>query len=162
MISAIVAIDSVGGIGINNGLPWPFLSADMKWFKQLTTNNIVIMGGNTWSSLPKKLPNRVNVVISKKPCFGSDHSYYTPQVAIDNLNIMYPDKEIYIIGGQQLYDSCMDIVDKFFITEIDEIYPCDRFFDISQVKNKFPTVAIHNTVENTDTNPRFTIKEYKK
>ena len=66
MFSLIVCFDSNYGIGKNNTIPWK-LSSDLKRFKELTLNNIVIMGKNTWTSLPKKpLQNRINIVISKE------------------------------------------------------------------------------------------------
>ena len=65
MINLILATDKNGGIGYKNRLPWPSLKKDMEKFKSLTSNNICIMGSNTWNSLPKKpLPNRINVVLS--------------------------------------------------------------------------------------------------
>ena len=64
MISAIVAVDENYGIGYNNKLLCN-LAEDLKHFKNLTTNNIVVMGRKTWDSLPKKpLPNRTNIVIT--------------------------------------------------------------------------------------------------
>ena len=63
--SIILAMDSQNGIGKNNGLPWR-IREDLRLFSQITRNNVVIMGRNTWDSLPKKpLPFRINVVISR-------------------------------------------------------------------------------------------------
>ena len=63
----IVAADSKNGIGINNELPW-HLSDDLKRFKEITTGHSVIMGRNTWFSLPKRpLPNRRNIVLTPDP-----------------------------------------------------------------------------------------------
>ena len=161
MIAGIVATSSGGGIGYQNRMPWPFLIEDMKWFKSLTTNNVVIMGSNTWFSLPKKLPNRVNMIISKKMIPGSDHVYMTPEDAISSAEFLYPGKDIFIIGGQQLYDSTINLVNRFYVTSINHQYNCDRFFEIQKIKDKFNTEIIHKVIESIDNIPSYTIKEYR-
>ena len=63
----IVACDPKGGIGYNNKLPWSNIQGDLPRFKNLTQGQIIVMGRNTWDSLPKKpLPNRFNVVVTSK------------------------------------------------------------------------------------------------
>ena len=67
MISAIVAVDNNWGIGFNGDL-LEHIPEDLKYFKELTSGGVVIMGRKTWDSLPKKpLPNRVNIVITSNP-----------------------------------------------------------------------------------------------
>jgi dihydrofolate reductase len=161
MIAGIVAIDLGQGIGFNGQMPWPFLKEDMRWFKQLTQGHVVIMGSTTWSSLPKKLDNRVNAVISKNSWAGSDHVYLEPVIAIKSLADLYPDKNIFIIGGQQLYDSTFDIAEKYFVTSIEQKYTCDKHFDLSKVNERFKTVIEHFSVPATDITPKFTCKEFK-
>jgi len=64
----IVACDPNGGIGYKNKLPWTKIQGDLPRFKQLTQNKIVVMGRNTWDSLPKKpLPNRINYILTSDP-----------------------------------------------------------------------------------------------
>jgi dihydrofolate reductase len=162
MITAIVAVDKAGGIGKNNSMPWPTLREDLKFFKLITTNNIVIMGSNTWRSLPGKLSNRINVVISSTIQEESDYTYTNVDQAIFELSIRYPDKDIVIIGGQQLYDATLHLVDRVFLTEIDDLYKCDRFFNVVYVKENLIYSTIHNIVEKTEVTPRYTIKEYYK
>jgi dihydrofolate reductase len=159
MIVGIVAVCKNNGIGYNNRMPWPFLNHDMHHFKRLTTDNCIIMGANTWCSLGKKLPNRVNIVISKNMWPGSDHVYLTPHDAVDSCKLLYPDKDIYIIGGQQLFESCYDIIEKFFVTEINENYKCDRFLDRKLILNKFKNICVVS--DHNDGSVSYTIKEYK-
>jgi len=65
-INAIVAVDEHWGIGKDGTMPWPHLSEDLKRFKKLTDGSMIVMGKNTWLSLPKRpLPGRENVVISR-------------------------------------------------------------------------------------------------
>ena len=66
MVKIIVAVDKKGAIGKNNDLLYT-IKEDLKNFKELTSGNIVVMGRNTWDSLPiKPLPNRTNIVLTKK------------------------------------------------------------------------------------------------
>jgi dihydrofolate reductase len=158
MINCIVAVDRNQGIGFKGQMPWPYLKSDMSWFKEKTTDHIVIMGRKTWDSLGgKKLPNRTNLVISRNPVAGCDMSFAMTDIALDTAVALWPDKEIFIIGGSAIYQHYFDIVDKFYITEIDAEYECDTHFDLSYVKKNFTKVTEHATF----TEPvKYTIKEY--
>ena len=63
-----MAVDDHGGVSKSGTMPWPKNSKDLKWFKQNTTNSLVIMGRLTWSDpmMPKPLKNRINVLITNK------------------------------------------------------------------------------------------------
>lgn len=159
MINCIVAVDKNQGIGFQNSLPWPRISEDMKFFKSQTLNQIVIMGSNTWRSLPKKLSDRINIVISKFPNPQADHCFSNIEAALVFCQVEYPDKEVFIIGGQQLYDSTMNIIDRFYITEIQKEFNSDKFFNLNFVKIHFK--KIKHIFESQDTVP-FIIKEYSK
>jgi dihydrofolate reductase len=156
MINGIVAVERSQGIGFNGQMPWPYLKHDMLWFKKLTTNNIVIMGSTTWRSLGKALPNRINIVLSKKIIAG-DHTFTDPSNALEFCNIEYPDKEIFIIGGDSIYKQYQYVINKYYVTEIDTKYNCDKFFNLLYVQKMFLNVKIH--AQHTDPIP-YTIKEY--
>lgn len=162
MIYGIVAVEKANGIGFNGQMPWPFLTEDLKWFRSLTVNHIVIMGSNTWISLPAKLKDRINVVISSKEVAGADYVFPTPQIAIQQMIDLYQDRDIYIIGGQHLYNSTLDLVDKFYITEINASYPCDKHFNLDYVQQNFPSVGVHKIIAETSTTPGYIIKEYSR
>jgi len=159
MINGIVAVERSHGIGRNGTIPWPRLSNDMKWFRDLTTNHIVVMGSTTWNSIKKPLPNRINIVMSSKSHVGADYSCINIDEALELCNVLFPEKEIFIIGGQALYNSVMSDINKFYITEIDENYECDKFFDVKYVQTRYSQVVEH--AKYTDPIP-YTIKEYKK
>ena len=165
MIYCLVAVEKSQGIGCNNQMPWPHLKGDMAWFKKKTVNHCVIMGSNTWNSLPpnfRPLPNRVNAVISRKTQDQANYTFFDPVDAINELRYLYPEKDIYVIGGQQIYDSYKDLVDVFYVTEIDANYVCDKFFDLDFVKKNYYNVNVVSTFDATDKAPAYTIKEYKK
>jgi len=157
MINAIVAIEKSQGIGFNGSMPWPHLVGDMTWFKHLTTNQIVIMGSTTWTSLNNPLSNRINIVLSCNFYSKADHCFTNIGSAIDFCDLEYPDKEIFIIGGQSIYDQTMRIVSRFYITEINADYTCDKFFNMNYVKKNFPRVKEH--IKYTDP-VTYTMKEY--
>ena len=68
MIKAIMAVDEKGGISKGQSMPWPKNSIDLKWFKENTINNVVVMGRKTWEDpfMPTPLKSRINVLITNK------------------------------------------------------------------------------------------------
>lgn len=162
MINCVVAVEQGQGIGFEGLMPWPRLKGDMQWFKDITTDHIVIMGSTTWKSLGKPLPNRINVVISSQLQTGSNFTYENPVDAINDLRERFARKDIYIIGGQALYDSVKELVDIFFVTEIEQSYTCDKFFNLEYVKNTCTNIREMLNFEATATTPAYIIKEYKK
>lgn len=163
MIYCIVAVENGHGIGFNGQMPWPRLDKDLKWFKRCTSNNVVIMGSATWKSLGSTaLPDRVNVVISSSLQVGASFTYTDPIEAIKDIKERFSNKDIYIIGGQQLYDSTKELVDVFSITEINKNYECDKQFNLAWVKENYHTLTEIMKVDSTETTPAYTITEYKK
>ncbi|HEY0430396.1 MAG TPA: dihydrofolate reductase [Pyrinomonadaceae bacterium] len=118
MIIGIVAVDRNGAIGKDGKLPWHY-SADMKFFKETTTGNAVVMGHNTWRSLKKPLPNRLNIVLSRKAEIEPQESLV---VLRDVESVLEKAKELncdlYVIGGEQVYRSFLPHIEKWFVTEV--------------------------------------------
>lgn len=131
-IIMIAAHDKNLGIGINNDLPW-HISKDLQHFKKITLGKPVIMGRNTFDSivnrLNKPLPDRLNIVITSRdmPAYGNVLSASSLQEAIA-IAVQEHFKEVFIIGGAQLYTSALPIADKLYITEVQRQYECDAFF----------------------------------
>ena len=122
MIAAIVAVDSNWGIGYNGDL-LESIPADLKHFKEITSGHTIIMGRKTWDSLPKKpLPNRTNIILSHE--YGITFDTDT-QIGYMNLKWLYrmlenidADKEIYVIGGGQIYKELLSLCDRIYVTKI--------------------------------------------
>lgn len=120
MISAIVAVDNNWGIGFNNDL-LEHIPEDLKYFKQLTSENTIVMGRKTWDSLPRKpLPNRHNLVITKDPSIyelTNEVSFYTLRqievLMLKNKNVNY-----FVIGGGQIYEKLLPLCDRVYVTKI--------------------------------------------
>ena len=163
MINGIVAVEQSQGIGFNNSMPWPHLKGDMRWFRENTNNNVVIMGSNTRKSIGKPLPNRINVVLSRSHNYSgnnyADHTFSNPDIAITFCQLEYPDKEIFIIGGDAIYNIYMPVINRFFVTEINASYHCDKFFNLDYVRKNFTKVKEHAKFINPIP---YTIKEYTK
>lgn len=128
MLTIIVAYDENRGIGYQNQLPWPPIHEDWKHFKKTTLNSTVIMGRNTWESLPKKpLPNRRNIVISTTLALPEVESYRSLEDALDHIK---PIEGCFLIGGGQLYEYAIknNFVKEILASEINGAYPSDTFF----------------------------------
>ena len=116
-ISMIAAIGKNNELGKNNDLIW-HLKGDLKFFKELTTNHIIVMGRKTFESLPKMLPNRHHIVISSNSNFNEEIEVFNN---IGSFLEKYKDykEEIFIIGGSSIYKLFLDLANKLYLTEIE-------------------------------------------
>lgn len=129
MIKAILAATSMGGIGNRGTLPWPHNKEDLQWFKQHTEGHVVVMGRKTWDDpkMPKPLPNRINVIVTSHPIndYAVRRIYGDITQEILTLQQQFNTKDIYIIGGKQIYEATADIVDQVILTRIKGNYWAD-------------------------------------
>jgi len=118
MIIGIVAVDKNGAIGKGGKLPWHY-SADMKFFKETTTGNAVVMGRKTWLTLKKPLPNRLNIVLSRQATIEARDSVV---VLRDVESVLALAKtlatDLYVIGGEQVYRSFLRYIDRWIVTRV--------------------------------------------
>lgn len=137
MIKAILAIDESNAIGWSDGrLPWQ-IPIDMKRFKELTTGHTVLMGFNTFKSLnrPQGLPNRKNLVLTRKPWSEardfikgdvdiiSSLNWVTQPIEKDGVTTTrFANEDLWIIGGSQVYTKAIEqnIIDELHITLVHE------------------------------------------
>ena len=119
MISAIVAVDEDWGIGFNGEL-LEKIPEDMKYFKELTTGNTVVMGRKTWDSLPiKPLPNRGNFIISREtPLLMENKTIRMNLDMIKDTMEANKDENYFIIGGGQIYKELLPLCDRVYVTKI--------------------------------------------
>lgn len=151
MINAIIAVDSEFGFSKEQTIPWT-IKEDMKKFKCLTINGIVIMGKNTWKSLEKPLSNRINIIISSVQEENYENVIFCSSIqeSIEISLIKYFSKEvdkIFIIGGNSLYEYILNsvLLDKFYVTNIRKNYECDIFLNkelLHEKCNKIDEVSI--------------------
>ncbi|MCR5469923.1 dihydrofolate reductase [Xylanibacter ruminicola] len=127
MISIIANVAKNRAIGNNNKLIY-WLPNDMKRFKALTTGHTIIMGRNTFLSLPKgALPNRRNIVLSRSAkAFEGCDVYPSLDEALKHCT---SDEDIYIIGGASVYKQALAMADRLCLTEVDNTpAEADTFF----------------------------------
>ena len=141
MIKAIMAVDEKGGISKGQSMPWPKNSIDLKWFKENTINNVVVMGRKTWEDpfMPTPLKSRINVLITNKNkelIEGADY-YLSENVnnEIQNIQSEYTNKDIFIIGGSEIINLTFNLIEQFYLTRIYGNYNCEKFIDVSLIEN---------------------------
>lgn len=126
MISIIAAVSENGVIGKDGELPW-HIPEDLKHFKNLTSGNVVIMGRKTYESIGKPLPNRLNIVITRDT---SKHinGCITVNSIEEAIRKASSDKEIFIIGGGEIYKKSLKFANKIYLTKIHQHIEGDTFF----------------------------------
>ena len=165
-LNIIVAMETQQrGIGYKGTIPWYFPS-DLKHFSKLTKgngNNAIVMGKNTWESLPSKpLPNRKSFILTRQP---EVMTAFKNEIYLDSIEKVFKQcvankyDEVWIIGGSNVYKEVIDNypVYEIHITEIDEFYECDTYFP--DIPDTF--CCISNKSEKVD-NTTLTYKVYQK
>lgn len=127
VLHLIVACTRSGVIGKDGKLPW-HLPEDLKHFKETTLGKPVIMGRKTWESLPRALPGRLNVVITRQPNYVAEGA--TIVASIDEaLEVVKAYEDAFIIGGAEIYRQAMDRVTVAHITLVEIDLDGDAYFD---------------------------------
>lgn len=137
MIRSIFAVDANGGLGKDGTLPWPKDGEDLRWFKESTTGDMVVMGKNTWLDpmMPKPLPNRTSVIVATKDYHLCDAAHMVISgdhliPALGELQSRNPHRTIWIIGGAQLLTSTKGLSEEIYLTRFDRAYECDVKIDL--------------------------------
>ena len=128
-MNLIVAVDKNWAIGKNNRLMWS-IPADMKFFRETTRGNVVIMGRKTLESFPQGQPlkNRVNIVITRNPGYKVKGAVVVHSVEEAVEEARKYEGEIYVIGGESIYREMLSLCDTAFVTKIDHAYDADTYF----------------------------------
>ena len=117
-IISIVAISKNYAIGKNGKLPWHY-PVDLKFFKETTTGNAVVMGANTWREIGRPLPNRLNIVISRSGNIQTPPSVMKLSSKDEVVELSkYLNRDVFIIGGAKTYEAFADVIDKWIVTHI--------------------------------------------
>lgn len=128
-MNIIVAADKNWAIGKDNKL-LVSIPADMKFFRETTKGNIVVMGRKTLESFPQGQPlqKRVNIVISKNPDYQVKGAVVVHSVEEAIEECKKYDGEVYVIGGESIYRSMLPYCDTALVTKIDYAYAADTYF----------------------------------
>ncbi len=161
-MKTIVNVDKNWAIGMGDSLI-NHISADMKFFKEKTTGNVVVMGKSTFLTFPgpKALPNRVNIVLT------TDESWSAPDVivchSLDELFVQlkrYDTNTVYVIGGSSVYEQLLPYCDTAYVTKVETAKPADKFFPNLDKKEEWECVFEGEEQEQKEVKFRFTT--YKK
>ena len=146
-LAVIVAVAKNGVIGRNNELPWR-LRADLQWFKRVTTDNTVVMGRKTFESIGRPLPNRDNIVLTRKKDLDIDGCTVCPNIetALEQASR----GDVFVIGGAEIYRSTLPKAQRLFLTVVDACVDGDTwlpFIDLADwvlVSSEGVTADEHN------------------
>ncbi len=130
-ISIISAVANNRVIGKGNILPWK-LPSDLKYFKEKTVGHAVIMGKNTYESIGRPLPDRINIIICRpEENFADSRVVVTHSIneALEKAKEL-GDNEVFIIGGASIYAQSIDLADTLYISEVQAEIDGDKFFPV--------------------------------
>lgn len=149
-ISIIAAVGQNNEIGSKNKLLW-HISSDLKRFKELTTNHHILMGLNTFNSIGKILPNRISLILSyQKMTIDGAYVFQSIDDAIEHAKNA-SENELFIIGGGQIYNQTINLVDKMYITKVNQSFPeADTFFPEFETKNWNSKMVFEGQENNID------------
>ncbi len=128
-MNLIVAVDKNWAIGKDNKMMWS-IPGDMKFFRETTRGNIVIMGRKTLESFPQGQPlkNRVNIVITKNPNYKVKDAVIVHSIEAAMEEAKKYKGKIYVIGGESIYRAMLPYCDTALVTKIDHAFDADTYF----------------------------------
>ena len=154
MIKLIACIGPNGELGLNNDLIY-HNKRDMKFFREQTKENIVIMGKNTFKSIGSKpLPDRINIVLTEEPGFYPGVLTWDMPLenALRTAKAWFPMLDIYIIGGAYVYNQAIEqsLPDELLLTQMYESKEADTFIDLQKIGEKYYIVDLIDILPNDD------------
>ncbi len=128
IISQIVAVSLNNAIGKDNGLPW-HMPTDMAYFKNKTWGHYIITGRRNYEAEGKALPGRVNIVLTRNPDYQIADGIVVNELE-DAINIARKsgEKELFIVGGAEIYKLAMPVTDRIYLTKIHAHIDGDTFY----------------------------------
>lgn len=143
-ISVLVAVAENGVIGKDNQLLWK-LSDDLKLFKKRTLGHAVIMGRKTYDSIGRPLPGRTNIIISRNPELHIEGATVASSLeeALRQAETATPQDEIFIIGGQKIYELAAPYATRLYLTRVHAAPQGDAFFDLTPYNNWETGDSVH-------------------
>ena len=122
---ALAAMSENRVIGNNQRIPW-HLPEDFKWFKKMTTGQIIVMGRKTFESIGKPLPGRLNIVISHSDRNSEGVTWvHSLREAFERTRDL---PEVMVIGGASIYEQALASAERLYLTYIDHVFMADTFF----------------------------------
>ena len=123
----IVAMDRNRVIGKDNRLPW-HISEDLKRFKALTMGHPIVMGRKTFESIGRVLPGRLNIVLTRQREYPAPRGSVVAHNVAGALAQCAGASEVFVIGGNELYQHAMPLAKRLHVTEVDGSFEGDTYF----------------------------------
>lgn len=136
---AIAAMSENRVIGQGNKIPW-HLPEDFKWFKRMTTGQVIVMGRKTFESIGKPLPNRTTLILSRSQFAYPGVKTISDLGEIDLSAPEFADKEVFICGGAQIYEQTLPLCSELYLTLVKRVVDGDAFFP--QFEDRFEIAEI--------------------
>ena len=127
MLTIIAAASENNALGKDNQLLW-HLPEDFKRFKTLTSGHYIIMGRKTFESFPKPLPNRTHLIITRQPNYQAPEGCVVVSSLEKAMELCPANEEAFVIGGGEIYQQAINIVDKIDVTRVHTTIDADTFF----------------------------------
>lgn len=151
--AAIVAVDLMGGFSKDGQIPWHF-SEDFMWFQSNTKDHICVMGRVTYDDINKKMGDRgADEVLPGRECYVVT-STPLPRMNAIPINSIWElaehrteynaFKTVFFVGGERIYKESVEIIDEAYVTIVNTVEECDRFFPVEYVAEHFKTVSSVN------------------
>ncbi|WP_396210418.1 dihydrofolate reductase [Flavobacterium sp.] len=127
MLTIIAAAAENNALGKDNQLLW-HLPEDFKRFKTLTSGHYIIMGRKTFESFPKPLPNRTHIIITRQNDYQAPEGCIVVPSLEKAMELCPANEEAFVIGGGEIYQQALDVVDKIDVTRVHTTLDADTFF----------------------------------
>ncbi len=150
---AIAAMSLNRVIGAGNRIPW-HLPEDFKWFKQMTTGHVIVMGRKTFESIGKPLPNRTTIVLTRSAAPIPGVRTLSDLSQLDPADPALAGREIFICGGAQLYQQALPLCSDLYLTLVQRVVDGDILFP--------PFEDQFELVEEVLDRPEFKILHYRR
>jgi dihydrofolate reductase len=152
LIKAILACDDYGGVSKNGTLPWPNNSTDLQWFKNNTAGHVVVMGSTTWDDphMPRPLPKRTNVLVTSREADYPGANHYINgdlTTQLKELEARVPGIIVWVIGGPNIIEQSLGVIEEFYISRIPGAYACDTFLPLRKIESLFERRYVDDTNE---------------
>lgn len=165
----VVAVDAEWGIGYRGDL-LARVRADLKNFKALTKNKVVILGTNTLATFPggKVLPERVNLILNHDPAFKVEGGIVVHSIEeLLDVTAGYPSDDVIVIGGASVYRQLLPYVDTTYVTKFEKSFPKDVYFEDLDASDAWECVwqsepMLSDPATDTEADLRFRFTEYRR
>ena len=127
MLTIIAAVSENNALGKDNQLLW-HLPEDFKRFKTLTSGHYIIMGRKTFESFPKPLPNRTHIIITRQLDYTAPEGCIVVPSFEKAIELCPKNEEAFVIGGGEIYQQSLELVNKIDITRVHTTLEADTFF----------------------------------